>query len=141
MDDNNRKRGRPIQKTAHCLRLKCIFGKQKYYPNIPSKSGTVLLVTLCSIRRGGVEKSLLKIQSCQQWSRYIFEFYHNRAIGYQQIFKNFFSICSLKNNSTNNHLASMSPRSKTLVKKDSEHPLKVPLVVCCLGNNIRITGD
>lgn len=114
----------------------------KNYPNIPWKSGTVLLDTLCSIRRGGVEKSLLKIQSCQQWSSYIFEFYHNRAIGYQQIFKkNFISLCNLKNDITNDNLASMSPRSKTLVKKGSEHPLKVSLIVCCLGNNIRITGE
>lgn len=109
----------------------------KNYPKMPRKSGTVLLDTLCSIRRGGVEKSLLKIQSCQQqWSRHIFEFYHNRAIGYQQIFKkNFISLCNLKNYTTNDNLASMSPRSKTLVKKGSENPLN------CLGNNIRITGE
>lgn len=43
--------------------------------------------------------------------------HHNRAICYQQILKsNIISFCNLKND-INNNLASMSPRSKTLVKR------------------------
>ncbi len=70
------------------------------------------------------------------------EFYHNRAMGYQQIFhNNSISLCNLKNGTANDNLASMSPRSKTLVKKGSEHPLKVSLIVCCFGKNIRIIRE